>query len=145
MSNLGYPNGVDCVWIAPDSAGNVAAFVTAGVGPVPVVLIRSKSIPLEEIENKIMELPVISSANIIVNVPRPDDFIDLASRGFFVYDWRDAHRSIISSGGLYEIVATPNLPLKLKDVRGDFLTFLNQFKIDWLDYSKSPSVNIIDS
>lgn len=135
--------GIDCIWIAPDSVGNVAAFVTGGAGPIPDEIIKSQNILLEDVENKIMELPVTSSANIILHVPRPDDFIDIASRGLYVYDWRDVHRTVASKSGQYEIVATPTLPLKLSSTYGDIRDLLNKFTLKWLDFSKSPSVKIV--
>ena len=40
-----------------------------------------------------------------VGVPRPDDFVELAGRGLFVYDWTDIHRKRKDYLHAYELVA----------------------------------------
>lgn len=35
-----YPDGIDCVWIATDRAGHLAAFATGGAGPIPQAVLE---------------------------------------------------------------------------------------------------------
>ena len=56
-------------------------------------------------------LPRIGNFRLLVTVPRPDDFIDMAERGFFVYDWTDIHRTERNRSNAYELVAVPETPI----------------------------------
>ena len=54
----------------------------------------------------------------LVDLPRPDDFIDLAKRGFYVYDWSDIHKVQRSETNCYELIAVPTIPINLKNTSG---------------------------
>ncbi|RTL43030.1 MAG: hypothetical protein EKK49_00540 [Rhodocyclaceae bacterium] len=108
-----YPDGLDCVWLATDRNGHLGAFVTGGSGPIPVSATSDSSFPIEDIEAAVCELPQISETRLLVQMKRPDDFIDIAQRGFFVYDWRDVHRTTHDSTHVYEPVAVPLNPITL--------------------------------
>lgn len=41
-------------------------------------------------------------------MPRPDDFVELAEQGLFVYDWTDIHRKRKDYLHAYELVAVPS-------------------------------------
>jgi len=102
-----YPTGVDLIWVARDKYGRLAALVTAGEGPVPKEIIGDDGLPDCDFEAEILKLPVASKALLHVQVPRPDDFIAIAERGLFVYDWRDIHRTAAEASNCYELVASP--------------------------------------
>lgn len=108
-----YPQGVDCAWPAVDKFGNVAVFITAGEGPIPRDAIVGSALPLEAMERMLMELPVTSEWRLSISVPRPDDFIALASRGLFVYDWQDLHRSLSDRTRAYDLIAEPTSPISV--------------------------------
>jgi hypothetical protein len=94
MTTQPYPGQIDCVWIASDRDGHVGAFVTAGVGPIPELALNSaEPLLVEDIEEAILKLPKVSDCRLLVSIPRPDSFIDMAERGLFVYDWSDVHRT----------------------------------------------------
>jgi hypothetical protein len=103
---------MDCVWLASDRDGYLAAFITAGIGPVPVEALESVDVPVEEVESLLCEMPKVSQAKLLVSVKRPDDLIDLAERGVFVYDWTDVHRTARDAVGAYEQVAAPANPIQ---------------------------------
>lgn len=105
-----YPAGFDFVWIGRDEKGRLAAFVTAGGGQIPKSLLGKSGEMLCDIERAILDLPKVSGVKLHVEVPRPDDFIAMAERGFFVFDWRDVHRATKEESGCYELVATPLQP-----------------------------------
>lgn len=111
MAMKNYPKGVDCVWLATDKNGCLGAFVTAGEGPIPIQALASEIIPVDEIEIEVNSLQRTSDARLMATVPRPDDFIDMAERGFFVYDWSDIHRKSQERIHAYELVAVPTQPL----------------------------------
>lgn len=102
-----YPIGIDCVWIAEDLQGMLAAFITAGMGPIPKFVIEDGDDLIHELENNLMRFPMVSAVHLHIDVPRPDDFISLAERGFFVYDWRDAHCCSSLESICYVRVASP--------------------------------------
>jgi hypothetical protein len=56
-----------------------------------------------------------------VDIKRPDDFITLAERGLFVYDWRDIHRTKQQETRSYELVAEPNSPLSISGNLASFM------------------------
>jgi hypothetical protein len=116
MIDRAYPNGIDCVWLASDTNGNLGAFVTGGVGPIPLQALNYESIGVEELEEYLHELPQISAARLLITVPRPDDFVAMAERGFFVYDWRDVHRIAKEFTHTYEQVAVPLSPIFLDNL-----------------------------
>ncbi|WP_175958541.1 hypothetical protein [Burkholderia sp. BCC0405] len=111
MSMRSYPEGVDCVWLASDCEGNIGAFITAGCGPIPEVTFDFERINIDDIEGRLCELPIVSRAQLLVSVKRPDDFVDLAERGLFVFDWTDIERSEQSALRAYELVAIPTNPI----------------------------------
>jgi hypothetical protein len=113
MSNRSYPEGIDCVWLASDREGYLAAFITAGIGPIPVQALHLDGVSIEDIESLICDMPRVSEVRLLVSVKRPDDFIDLAKRGIFVYDWTDINRIDRDAIHVYEPVATPVTPIKM--------------------------------
>ncbi len=88
-------DGMDVAWMAVDALGSVAIFTTGGVRPVPSTAVASIDITEPEVDS----LPEISSFDLLVNLPRPDDFVSFAKRGFFAYDWSTSieQHSVIST------------------------------------------------
>jgi hypothetical protein len=113
-----YPEGVDCVWLGCDRARYVGAFVTAGEGPISLVALNSVHLQVEDVEERIGSLPRVSDVHVLVVVKRPDDFIAMAERGLFVYDWTDVHRTRAEAIHAYELAARPVKPVS-KDSIGD--------------------------
>ena len=111
MDERPYPEGVDCCWLASDRIGQLGVFLTGGSGPIPAQLLLPPYL-LDDIEETILALPKASDIDLRVKVPRPDRFVALAERGFFVYDWSDVHRTeqYIAE---YELMALPYRPLTL--------------------------------
>jgi hypothetical protein len=102
----------DFAWLAQDSAGQVAVFTTGGEGPIP-----AGAVPwLADSEAAVRSLGESSGCQLLVTVPRPDDFVCFCKRGFFAYDWVDVHRKAGESSNAYELVARPSKPAKLVDL-----------------------------
>ena len=116
MATREYPDGLDCIWLAVDGNGHLGAFVTGGAGPIPTSALSESSFPIEDVEAEVCGLPNISEARLLVPMKRPDDFIEMAQRGFFVYDWRDVHRTLHESKHAYELIAVPLTPLRVNEL-----------------------------
>ena len=107
----GYPEGVDCVWLAVDDRGMLAGFITAGSGPIPGSVLAHAT-DVADIEGLLQDLlPAASEASLRVEIPKADSYLALCRRGFHVYDWTDIHASAARSKGTYELVAVPSKPL----------------------------------
>jgi hypothetical protein len=139
MDERPYPEGLDCCWLASDRIGQLGVFVTGGSGPIPAQALLP-TYPLDGLEQKILELPKASDIDLRVQVPRPDGFVALAERGFFVYDWSDVHRTeqYIEE---YELMALPYRPLTLdllpdslldtaRAVRFSAISFASAWRVD---------------
>jgi hypothetical protein len=118
-----YPSEFDCVWLATDRNGCLGAFITAGIGPIPKAVFANSNFPDEDFEEYLIELPQISEVEMLVELPRPDSILALASRGLFVFDWSDIHRTDKERINKYELLAKPvhsksiaSLPKKLSDL-----------------------------
>ena len=114
MAEISYPDGIDCVLVACDRDGHVGAFVTGGAGPIPLHVLAFGALALEDIETRLALLPRVSAARPLVQIKRPDDFVAMAERGLFVYDWTDVERTRSESIHAYELVAAPDRPIELE-------------------------------
>lgn len=94
----------DLEWLASDSNGHVAVFTVAGGGPMPTACRNWRILDLTT--DFIRGLPVRTTADLLVTLPRPVDYVSFAERGLFAYDW-------ISNRGRYEIQARPREPAGL--------------------------------
>jgi hypothetical protein len=83
--------GFDCAWLVSDSAGCLAAVVTAGVGPIPESVFGGP-VDLCDLEYRLRQLPVVGEANALADGDATS-FLDLARRGLFVFDWTDVYSS----------------------------------------------------
>lgn len=128
-----YPDGIDCTWLGVDQFGAVAAFVTAGQGEIPSAILAGAIVDLREIEFLMMALPVITDVNLRVTVPRPDDFIDIACRGLYVYDWSGSH---------YALVAEPKSAIQCS-VLNDVLKSIAELAVfDSIDFSRQEVISV---
>jgi hypothetical protein len=100
-------DGGDGVWLAIDASGHIAVLTTAGVAPIPnVVLANYERSP----EDRVNAMPVVGGYD---RIPHPGDlssWTGFAARGFFGYDWQDVHRTSGFSRS-YELMAIPAVPI----------------------------------
>ncbi len=113
-----YPHDVDAVWLAANAHGHVAAFVTAGEGPVPEVVVGAVDLVTGDIEQLLQGLPVKSDILMEVSYPDMRWLAGMAKRGFFVYDWSDAHRATKDRLNAYERAVVPQSPIMLHQCVG---------------------------
>ena len=93
-------------WIAVDRKGRVGVFTTAGTGPIPKACLTEAE-ALYQIWDAIRSLPEVMDYELVVTVPRPDDFIAFAKRGLFSFDWDE-----FQEAPQYEVQARPKLRLQ---------------------------------
>jgi hypothetical protein len=113
-----YPDGIDCFWIGSDSIGNVGVFIIAGMAPVPSQVLSAEYGDMLELEEQLLQLPIISE----VQHPGEDrsfsDLPELAERGFFIFDWSDIHRARSEKIRGYERMTAPTRPLNVNELDG---------------------------
>jgi hypothetical protein len=137
-----YPGGIDWVWVAADRVGNVGAFVTAGSGPIPVNVLHAGLGLLEGIEEVVWSLPRTSEAQILVVTKRPDDFVAMAERGLYVYDWSDVHRTARDALGRYELTAAPRSPIQARDVPSELADALSRARFDTVLFASEHTLDV---
>ncbi len=140
MSKQLYPNDIDCGWLCIDSAGNVGIFITAGVAPIPIHVLKVPDMAIEDVEASVLNLPKRSAVQLLITVPTPDSFVDLAARGLYVYDWQDAHRTQQDSIGAYVAVATPIHPLKFNELPPNLASFAAVTVLSETDFAATKEV-----
>ncbi len=104
-----YPSGLDMEWVAVDRQGRMGIFTTAGCGPIPTAYLASSEV-LDQLSGAVWSLPEITEHELLVSLPRPDDFIACARRGLYAFDWADVHRSE-GQAKRYKVYARPKKPL----------------------------------
>ena len=140
MSRQPYPHGWDVTWLAADKEGRIGVFVTAGSGPIPEIVLTSlEQERFEDIEARIVTLPTITSARLLVPVKRPDDYLGFAWRGLFAYDWSDVHRTQ-GYRHAYELLAAPERPLGVAELPPDIVELLAGVVLD-TSFGHEPEVH----
>ncbi len=101
-------DGLDLVWIGIDKSEQVAAFVTAGSGYVPPTAFDG----ISDVEKLILEQSPRCECKLHIDVPRPDSYVALAQRGYFVFDWAQ----VGEHDSYYELAARPLVPIRASDL-----------------------------
>lgn len=110
-----YPH-LDLIWFATDGSGHVAAFVTAGQGPIPRKILQWDASPNGLLADKLLSLPIIGSGRMLHLYANPERYLQLAERGAFVYDWTDVHKIKAERTGSYELVCLPSIARASNDL-----------------------------
>lgn len=77
----------------------------------------------------------------LVKVPRPDSYIELASRGLYVYDWTDISRG---SGHLdaYELMAVPAAPIRCDELPEELRTVARSVRLSEVRFGVSRTIAV---
>jgi hypothetical protein len=142
MTEASYPQGMDCIWLALDQNDCIAAFVTGGSGPIPIKFLEAEHNGIEEMEERIGELPRTSTARLLISLKRPDDFIGIAERGIFAYDWSDAHRTRRDEIGAYELIAAPTNPIKARHLPRDVAAVAGSTRLDHATFQTAKTLDV---
>jgi hypothetical protein len=105
-----YPIGEDYEWLAIDSLGQIARFTTGGEGPIPEAVLAHPEV-VHSARKALYQIPRTSNATILVRLPRPSDFEQIAELGIFGYDWQDVCRKAKARNGVYEPISIPSKPV----------------------------------
>jgi len=137
-----FPRAFDWVWLACDRDDLVAAFVTAGTGPIPTAVLDS-TLPVEKIETLICSLPSTTGARSLLSKGEGDatSFMALAQRGLFVYDWHGVH-SVGMHTRSYELVAVPDTPVRLDAFPDELAKFARLVRLDHLSFVDEKAIEI---
>lgn len=118
-----YTDGIDLVWVCVDKDGYIGAFVTAGIGEIPEIILENNNLLFEKIEDEILSLNKSSNVILTAQLPKSEDFMEIAKRGIFVYDWDNYHQEYSSQPQAYELIATPTTPITVSNISDPNLKF----------------------
>jgi hypothetical protein len=120
-----YPLDFDLAWVAGDADDCIGVFITAGLGPMARTQFERSSEMRIDIEAELLMLPRITGCDLLVDVPAPSSYVDLAERGFFVFDWFDQNIDT------YRLVAKPSSPLRSADIESDLRMLVALAKLEF--------------
>ncbi len=132
----------DYEWYGCDEAGEVAVFTSAGIGPIPVGVLASRAVA-DSLAEMVWKLPERGGATMLVSLPRPDDYVHFASRGFFAYDWQDVHHTKFKSRR-YEMMSRPERPIQVSELPGEFQALVRSVVFSGLRFAESGKVDVRD-
>ena len=107
--------GIEFSWLAIDEVGHVGLFTTAGEGSVPASALPQSDEDFD-VESEILELRERSQCKLHILYPRPDDYVSIAKRGIYAFDWTDAHQTQSLNTRRYSLVGEPGSPLMASDL-----------------------------
>lgn len=105
--------GSEYDWVATDSLGHLGYFTSAGFGGVPEEIVAFGE-RMYEVCDRVDALPFISEATLVSSRPSRSDWIEVARRGFFAFDWSYEQRA-------YELIAVPEKPLLSTDLQDELV------------------------
>lgn len=142
MSQQDYPYELDCAWIASDAAGLCAIFITGGEGPILPAALSLDFFPVGDVERKVLDMPagLGKPARMHVVVPDPSSYLELAGRGFFVYDWAGSDR-IVGRLDAYELVAEPEVPIRCAELPVELRIVAEAVKVSGVLFSDAKSIS----
>jgi hypothetical protein len=137
-NSASYPHGIDYEWYGLDSERHIAVFTTAGIGPIPIVVLAQLT-TADRLADYVWQMPSRGEAIMLVSLPRPDDYVYFASRGFFSYDWADVYRTREFTSS-YEIHSKPERSIRLTEMPSEFHDLLRATAFESLRFSDSPTI-----
>ena len=135
-----FPRAFDWVWLACDRDERVAAFVTAGAGPIPTAVLDS-DLPVEDGEALICSLAATTVARSLLSKGDATSFMALAQRGVFVYDWQGVHSAGIHSHS-YELVAVPDTPVRFDSFPDELAKISRIVRLDKVSFADEKAIDI---
>jgi len=96
---------------------------------------------VEQAEELIEQLAPVGGSKLLVMLPRPDEYIGFAGRGFFAYDWPDVARTIGYSR-CYEIVARPEVYRTLGNISVELQAVARLVVFATLSFAQADSIPI---
>src|ERR1700752_771641 len=110
-------------WLMIDNHDQLAYFSTAGAGPIPADIGAHAKV-FENLADAVQHLPLSAEAILAVNATWDvSDWIDVATRGLFAYDWR-------WDKTWYVLLASPSVPLKARSLPADLRSAASRTSAD---------------
>ena len=100
--------GTEFDWVASDSNGRLGYFSTAGFGGIPASVAAIDD-EMYGICDAVAVLPERGAMKLLSHLTNVDDWIRVAMRGFFAYDWNHER-------DCYAPISIPTSPLFLTDL-----------------------------
>jgi len=139
----------DFEWYALDRQGHVAFFTSGGLAPIPLPVFRS--------------WPGYSAANGFFQalgarggyrlhaagaaMPRPADWVEMAERGLFAYDWCDPSGTVYGGpygngapSRPYRLIASPADPLTVDALPAELREWLQPLRFEALEFAVAPEL-----
>lgn len=138
-----YPDGIDAAWLAADSQGKVAAFTTAGCGPIPLSAMRSLGDEKGVCDWHINRLPRRGASENLGDVSNSSSFVEMADRGFYVFDFA-AFGEVEEFLGTYVLVARPSAPILLSQLPSALNTFCAATAFERANLAKAISMDPLE-
>ena len=134
-----YPPG-DYEWFACDASGHVAVFTTAEIGPIPLSVLSHR--PATDAFVGVLEtMPPRGSSTLLVSLPDARWFKQIASCGFFAYDWQDVHRTS-SFSQRYEMLSRPGSPIHIAELPVQLQPLVSRTTFTGLRFSDSIQIDV---
>ena len=103
-------DGIDLGWFAVDKDGHVGFFTSAGSLIVPEAVLQSRE-TYESLSKAIKSLPPAGKGSVQHSGGgNRKDWIEMAARGLFAYDFKSYDTEVYKNGD-YQIIALPSRPL----------------------------------
>ena len=128
----------DFEWYAVDRKGQLAFLTSAGFGPIPMLVFRSKEVYYQA-ASYFQSLPVRCGHVLLASGPYDrSSWINFAERGLYGYDW-SAPAGQYVSGYPYKIMASPKNPLTLPDLPADVQSWVALIHFD-LEFNETEEI-----
>jgi len=134
-----YPPG-DYEWYACDASGHVAVFTTAEVGPIPLSILSHRA-TADTFAGIVETMPSRGSSTLLVSLPDPRWFRDVASCGFFAYDWHDVYRTS-SFSQRYEMLSRPDSPIHVSELPVQLQPLVSRTAFTGLRFADSTQIDV---
>jgi hypothetical protein len=127
---------MDFSWLAADRDGHVAWLVTFGSAVVPAWVERSAS-AFDDVESALAALPVRGGVNAKEESRYVREWLDVARRGVFGYDW-SVHE------GPYELIARPDHAIQVGELPPALAALALRCRFAHLSFNDSPAILVRD-
>jgi hypothetical protein len=134
------PIGLDYAWLACDADGHVGRFTNVAEGPVPAVVLAVRELA-DRADALTRSLPFVGRHQMRVSLPDPTDFIRLARRGLFGYDWQDATRTT-GHTSCYEVVSVPARALRVEELPPEMRQLAELVRFRGLRFADSNTIRV---
>lgn len=133
----GFSPYLDFEWYACDAEGKVGFLTSAGFGPVPLVVFRSR--PEYDAVRACLQELLERPRSSVTGKPVESCWMAAARRGLFAYDW-DAVQGQPMPRRPYRRHAVPSEPILLSELPNSVRVWLEQVRFKGVSFDSSPEL-----